>query len=140
MSQHQSLNSSSNIFQYFFFFFRFYEPNMFFISKIQDFFFLYSKKQVFENRKQKLLLNITLPFQIHFPTDSLSFLYYIKILFFHYSLIFFYSFFFIFLYSPFIQCFQNFQQSYFSMVFFFFLLMIIVFIYQIYVIWNEFIH
>ena len=36
----------------------------FFISKIQDF-FLYSQKQVFENRKQKLLLNITLLFFPH---------------------------------------------------------------------------
>ena len=34
---------------------------MFFILKIQEncFFFIYSQKQVFENRKQKLLLNIT---------------------------------------------------------------------------------
>ena len=36
---------------------------MFFISKIQEncfFFFIYSQKQVFENRKQKRLPNITL--------------------------------------------------------------------------------
>ena len=35
---------------------------MFSISKIQEnyFFSLYSQKQVFKNRKQKLLLNITL--------------------------------------------------------------------------------
>ena len=35
---------------------------MFFISKIQEnyFFSLYSQKQVFKNRKQNLLLNITL--------------------------------------------------------------------------------
>ena len=33
---------------------------MFFISKIQEnYYFLYSQKQVFENRKQKLLPNIT---------------------------------------------------------------------------------
>ena len=35
---------------------------MFFISKIQEFFFLYSQKQIFKNRKQKLLPNITLRF------------------------------------------------------------------------------
>ena len=37
---------------------------MFFISKIQEncFFFLYSQKQNFENRKQKWLPNITLVF------------------------------------------------------------------------------
>ena len=36
---------------------------MFFISKIQEFFFfLYSQKQKFENRKQKWLPNITLVF------------------------------------------------------------------------------
>ena len=35
---------------------------MFFILKIQEFFFLYSPKQVFKNRKQKLLLNLALVF------------------------------------------------------------------------------
>ena len=36
---------------------------MFLISKIQEIFFsLYSQKQVFENKKQKLLPNITLVF------------------------------------------------------------------------------
>ena len=43
---------------------------MFFISKIQEkcfFFYLYSQKQNFENRKQKLLPNITLVFMVLFP-------------------------------------------------------------------------
>ena len=44
---------------------------MFLISKIQEIFFsLYSQKQVFENRKQKLLPNITYVFPENIITGN----------------------------------------------------------------------
>ena len=67
MSQHQSSNPNNNIFQYFLFFssknsFQFQLTKHIFDFKNARklfFFSLYSQKQVFENRKQKLLPSLT---------------------------------------------------------------------------------
>ena len=49
--------------QIFFFFFNFNQPNMFLILKIQEIVFsFYSQKQIFENKRQKLLPNIALEY------------------------------------------------------------------------------
>ena len=68
MSQHQNSNPNNNIFQYFLFFFL--QKTIFLISTNQTcflfqkykkiFFSLYFQKQVSENKKQKLLSNITI--------------------------------------------------------------------------------
>ena len=70
MSQSQSSNLNNNIFQYFLFFlqktffFNFYfilfqlTKHVFDFKNTKFFFSFYSQKQVFENRKQKLLSNI----------------------------------------------------------------------------------